>query len=182
MPDKTECLQHIQKTVDLLYALEEFENMAFVKALALGIQGKKRESRADGIKDTNIRKYLQSEAYDLFETEIYPVRTNMKSLDVTSIEAFLMEYRKGLWDMYWKLMEAANMFVSPLCMRDLAAPLYERASCIKKAIVDLNRKLKRWKDVKEQGTPLHDLMIYESTAYNNHDEAERKENALGYKY
>lgn len=182
MPNKDECLRQIQKTVDLLYAFEEFENMAFVKALSLGIQGKKREARTEGTKDTNIRKYMQSEAYDLFETEIYPGQANVQFPNVNGIEAFLMEYRKGLWDMYWRLHESANAFVAPLCLRDLACPLYERAGCIKCAIVDLNRKIKRWKDMKEHGTPLHDLYIYETSEYNNHDEAEKIEASIGYKY
>lgn len=182
MPNKEQCLQQIQKTVDLLYAFEEFENKAFVKALALGIQGKKREARIEGTKDTNIRKYLQSEAGDLFETEIYPNPVNVQFANVNNIETFLTEYRKGLWDMYWKLHEAANMFVAPLCLRDLACPLYDRAGCIKCAIVDLNRKIKRWKDMKEQGTALHDLYIYETSEYNNHDEAEKAEAKVGYKY
>lgn len=182
MPNKDECVRQIQKAVDLLHALEMFENKAFVKALSLGIQGKKREARMEGTKDVNIMKYLQSEAFDLFETEIYPIETNTQFPNVNSIEAFLTEYRKGLWDIYWRLHEVANAFVSPLCLRDLACPLYDRASCIKKAIVDLNRKVKRWNDVKEYGTPLHDLLIYESTAYNNHDEAEKAEEKIGYKY
>lgn len=182
MPNKEQCLQQIQKTVDLLYAFEKFEDMAFVEALALGIQGKKRESRKDGAKDMNVRKYLQSEAGDLFETKIFPGQAQVQFPPVNNIETFLMEYRKGLWDMYWKLHEAANMFVAPLCLRDLACPLYERASCIKHAIVDLNRKIKRWKDMKEQGTALHDLYIYETSEYNNHDEAEKAEAKLGYKY
>lgn len=182
MPTKDECIRQIQKTVDLLYAFEEFENHAFVKALSLGIQGKKREGRIAGTKDENVRKYLQSEAYDLFETEIYPAETQATFPVVSSVEGFLTEYRKGLWGMYWSLHEAANAFVSPLCLRDLACPLYERAGCIKKAIVDLNRKIKRWKDMKEQGTALHDLYIYETTEYNIHDEAEKIEHSMGYKY
>lgn len=179
---KEQCLQQIQKTVDLLYAFEEFEDTAFVEALALGIQGKKRESRMEGTKDVNIRKYLQSEAGDLFEAKIYPNSAQVQFPAVSSVDAFLTEYRKGLWDMYWKLHEAANAFVAPLCLRDLACPLYERASCIKCAIVDLNRKIKRWKDMKEQGTALHDLYIYETSDYNNHDEAEAREKSVGYKY
>lgn len=180
--NKEECLQHIQSTVDLLYRFEEFENTAFIKALALGIQGKKREGRMAGTKDENIRKYLQSEAFDLFETEIYPKEAHAQFPAVNGIEAFLMEYRKGLWEMYRKLHEAANIFVAPLCLRDLACPLYDRAACIKCAIVDLNRKIKRWKDMKELGTPLHDLYIYETSEYNNHDEAEKAEAKSGYKY
>jgi len=182
MNNKTECLKHIQNTVDELFAFEEFENMAFVKALALGIQGKKREARIEGTKDENIRKYLQSEAGDLFETEIYPKPIPMPFPDVDNIESFLKEYRRGLWDIYYKLHESANAFVAPLCMRDLAKPLYHRASCIMCAIIDLNRKIKRWKDMKEHGTALHDLFIYETSEYNNHDEAEKKEAKMGYKY
>lgn len=182
MPNKEQCLQQIQKTVDMLYAFEEFEDTAFVEALALGIQGKKRESRMDGTKDMNVRKYLQSEAGDLFETKIYPNRTQVQFPTVNSVDTFLTEYRKGLWDMYWKLSEAANTFIVPLCLDDLACPLKKRASCIKKAIVDLNRKIKRWKDMKEQGTALHDLYIYETSEYNNHDEAEKAEAKTGYKY
>jgi len=182
MPDEKACIQHIQNSVDLLYRFEEFENTAFVKALSLGIQGKKREGRAAGTKDENIRKYLQSEAFDLFEVEIYPKDVHAPFPAVSSVETFLSEYRGGLWEMYWKLSEAGNVFVAPLCLKDLACPLYERASCIKKAIVDLNRKIKRYKDMKEQGTALHDLYIYETSDYNNHDEAEKAEAKIGYSY
>jgi len=182
MPNKEECIKHIQNTVDLLYRFEIFENTAFVKALALGVQGKKRESRISGTKDENIRKYLQSEAFDLFETEVYPMESYAQFPTVNSIDSFLIEYRKGLWEMYWKLHEAANIFVAPLCLRDIACPLYDKAGCIKCAIVDLNRKIKRWNDMKQLGTPLHDLYIYETTEYNNHDEAEKEEKKLGYKY
>jgi len=182
MPNKEQCIQQIQKIVDLLYAFEGWENAAFVKALSLGIQGKKRESRLSGTKDENIRKYLQSEAFDLFEAEVYPREAHSPFPAVNSTEMFLTEYRKGLWEMYWGLHEAANMFVAPLCLRDLACPLYDRAGCIKCAIVDLNRKIKRWKDMKEQGTALHDLYIYETSDYNNHDEAEKAEAKIGYKY
>lgn len=183
MPNKEECLRHIQKTVDLLYAFEEFEDTAFVEAQFWGIQGKKRESRGEGTVDGNIRKYLQSEAGDMFiGTKIFPNKTNTKFPNVNSAESFLTEYLNGLWDMYWKLHEAANVFVAPLCLRDLSCPLYERASCIRKAIVDLNRKIKRYNDMKTQGTALHDLYIYETTEYNNHDEAEKIEKKMGYKY
>jgi len=182
MVNKADCIRQIQNTVNYLYAFEEFENTAFVKALSLGIQGKKREARMEGTKDENIRKYLQSEAFDLFEVEIYPQKSNASFPNVNSVETFLAEYRNGLWDMYWKIMESANMFAAPLCLRDLACPLYERGSCIKCAIVDLNRKIKRYADMKAQGTALHDLMIYESTNYNNHDAAEKKEEKMGYKY
>lgn len=182
MPNRDECIAHIQKTVDLLYQFEEWENTAFVKALSLGVQGKKRESRTAGTKDENIRKYLQSEAGDLFETEIYPRQTQMHFPQVNGIESFLTEYRKGLWGMYWGLSEAANTFIVPLCLDDLACPLKKRAKCIKAAIVDLNRKIKRWNDMKTMGTPLHDLFIYETTEYNNHDEAEKAEEKVGYNY
>lgn len=182
MAYKEDILNQIQKTVDLLWQFEEWENTAFVKALSLGIQGKKREARMEGTKDLNLRKYLQSSAYDLFSIEIYPKHTNMQFPQVVNIEGFLNEYRRGLWDIYWKMHEAANMFVAPLCMRDLACPLYDRASCIKDALIDLNRKIKRWEDTKQYGTPYHDLMIYESSWYNNHDSAEKKENKMGYNY
>lgn len=182
MQKRDDCIGHIQKTVDLLYQFEEWENTAFVKALALGIQGKKRESRIAGTKDENIRKYLQSEAGDLFEVEIYPTLSQVQFPQVNGIDSFLVEYRKGLWDMYWRLHEAANVFVAPLCLRDIAKPLYHRAGCIKCAIVDLNRKIKRWNDMKTMGTPLHDLYIYETTEYNNHDEAEKQEKKTGYDY
>lgn len=182
MPNREQCLQQIQNTVDLLYRFEEFENTAFVKALSLGIQGKKREGRLAGTKDENIRKYFQSEAFDLFEAEIYPKEAHAKFPAANSVETFLTEYRKGLWEMYWNLHEAANAFVAPLCLRDLACPLYDRASCIKKAIVELNRQIKRWKDMKEQGTALHDLFIYETSEYNVHDEAEKAEVKMGYKH
>lgn len=185
MPTIEECGQHIQNTVDLLYRFEKFENKAFVIALSFGIQGKKREGRIAGTVDENIRKYLQSEAFDLFGKKIFPNEPTEESgsfPDVDNIESFLTEYRRGLWEMYWKLSNAANVFVAPLCLRDLSCPLYKRASCIKKAIVDLNRKIKRWHDMKEQGTALHDLFIYETTEYNNHDEAEKAEAKMGYDY
>lgn len=182
MVNKEECLALIQKTVDCLYQFEEWENCAFIEALALGIQGKKREARLEGSKDLNIRKYLQSEAGDMFETKLYPKASPVPFPAVSSVDAFLTEYRRGLWDMYWRLHECANMFVAPLCLRDLACPLYDRASCIRCAIVDLNRKIKRWNDMKTQGTALHDLFIYETSEYNNHDEAEKKEEKTGYKY
>lgn len=179
---KADCLRHIQSTVDLLYAFEEWENTAFVKALALGIQGKKREARMAGTKDENIAKYLQSEAGDMFETEIYPKMSNSKFPSVDGIEAFMMEYRNGLWDMYGKLHESANTFVTPLCLADVAQPLYKQCRCIKCALVDINRKIKRWNDMKEHGTALHDLYIYETSEYNNHDAAEAKEGMMGYKH
>lgn len=181
-PTKEQCLQQIQSTVDLLFQFESWENAAFVKALGLGIQGKKREARLEGTKDLNIRKYLQSATFDIFETEIYPKAVTTHFPTVNSIDGFLTEYRRGLWDIYWKLHEVANTFVSPLCMRDIACPLYERATCIKNAIVDLNRKIRRWEDVKKYGTPLHDLYIYETSEYNNHDEAEKNERKFGYDY
>ena len=84
------------------------------------------------------------------------------------------------WEMYWKLEDEANTFVAPLRLRDLACPLYDRASNIKEAIVDLNRKIKRYEDMKKHGTALHDLFIYETSEYNNHDEAEKEEHAVGY--
>lgn len=182
MANKDDCIRQIQSTVDLLYQFEEWENMAFVKALSLGLQGKKREARYEGTKDLNIRKYLQSTAFDLFETEIYPKQAVTQFPPVNNIETFLSEYRRGLWDIYWKLHESANMFVAPLCLRDLACPLYDRASCIKNAIVELNRQIKRWNDMKQLGTPLHDLFIYETTEYNIHDEFEKKEESTGYRY
>lgn len=182
MANKEDILSHIQKTVDLLYQFEEWENAAFVKALALGIQGKKREARLEGSKDLNIRKYLQSASFDIFEMEIYPQASPARFPAVNNIDGFLTEYRRGLWDIYWKIHEIANIFVAPLCMRDLACPLYDRASCIKDAIVDLNRKIKRYADMKQGGTALHDLMLYESSTYNNHDEAEKHESKMGYKY
>jgi len=144
----------------------------------LGILGKKRESRTAGAKDENIRKYLQSEAFDMFEVEIYPKETHTQFPTVTGTEDFLMKYREGLWEMYWKLSEAANVFVAPLRLKDLACPLYDRASCIKKAVIELNRQIKRWKDTKEQGTALHDLLIYETSSYNIHDVAETQEKKL----
>lgn len=182
MAYKEEILAQIQKTVDLLYQFEEWENEAFVKALCLGIQGKKREARLEGAKDLNIRKYLQSAAYDLFEAEVYPQAAPAHFPQVNAVEMFLIEYRRGLWDIYWKLSEYANAFVAPLCMRDLACPLYDRASCIKDAIIDLNRKIQRYADMKQGGTALHDLLLYETTEYNNHDESEKKEKAMGYEY
>lgn len=182
MPNKNECLQHIQNTVDMLYSFEEFENIAFVKGLSLGIQGKKRESRMSGTIDENIRKYLQSEAFDMFETEIYPKEAHSAFPAVNSIEMFLTEYRKGLWEMYWKLSESANTFIVPLCLDDLACPLKKRASCIRKAIVELNRQIKRWNDCKQLGTPIHDLFIYETSDYNIHDSMEKKEESMGYRY
>lgn len=36
--------------------------------------------------------------------------------------------------------------------------------------------------MKQGGTALHDLLLYETTEYNNHDEAEKKEKAMGYDY
>lgn len=182
MADINQCIQHIQNTVDLLYRFEDFEDAAFVEALALGIQGKKREERLAGTIDGSIRKYLQSEAGDLFGAKIIPNKNQSSFPAANDVETFLTEYRKGLWEMYWKLHEAANTFVAPLCLRDLAKPLYKRASCIKCAIVDLNRKIKRWKDMKEQGTALHDLFIYETSDYNNHDEAEKAEAKIGYNF
>lgn len=182
MPAKEQCLQQIQSTVDLLYRFEEFENTVFVKALSFGIQGKKRESRMAGTKDENIRKYLQSMAFDLFETEIYPREAHPEFPAADSVEMFLTEYRKGLWEMYWRISEAANVFVAPLCLRSLAKPLYHRAECIEESIIDLNRKIKRYTDMKEHGTALHDLYIYETSDYNNHDEAEKHEKKMGYHY
>lgn len=182
MPTREECIRHIQRTVDMLYNFEEFEDAAFVEALSLGIQGKKREERLAGTIDGNLRKYLQSEAGDLFGEKIYPNRIQTSSFAASTIDGFLTEYRNGLWEMYWKLHEAANTFVAPLCLRDLAKPLYCRASEIRCALIDLNRKVKRWKDMKEQGTALHDLYIYETSEYNNHDEAEKAEAKLGYDY
>lgn len=182
VPTKEQCIQHIQNTVDLLNNFEKWEDIAFVKALSLGIQGKKREARLEGITDKNIKNFFQSDAFDFLTTEIYPHEANVHFPAVNNIDDFLTEYRKGLWEMYWKLMEAKNIFIVPLCLDDYAHPLKERALCIKKAIVDLNRKIKRWNDMKQYGTPLHDLFIYETTEYNNHDEAEKHEHKLGYKY
>lgn len=182
MPYKEEILNQIQKTVDWLFLFEEWENGAFVRALSLGIQGKKREARFEGSKDLNIRKYLQSAAGDIFETEIYPKMTPAPFPQVNNIEGFLSEYRRGLWDMYWKMSESANTFVAPLCMRDLACPLYERASCIKDTIITLNRQIQRWTDAKQYGTPYHDFILYETSDYNIHDHYEKKESMMGYNH
>lgn len=179
---KEQCVQHIQNTVDMLHDFEKWEDKAFVEALSLGIQGKKREARLEGVTDKNIKNFFQSDAFDFLTTKIYPRESNVQFPMVDSIESFLTEYRKGLWEMYWKLMEAKNTFIVPLCLDDYAEPLKKRAMCIKKAIIDLNRKIKRWEDMKKYGTPLHDLFIYETTEYNNHDEAEKMERKLGYDY
>lgn len=181
MPAKEECLAHIQKSVNMINAFMAWEAKASIKALALGIQGKKRESGAQMIKALNIMKCFQREAFDLFEAEIYPSTQQALTFpDISGIEQFFVEYRRGLWAMYWESQEAANTFVAPLCMRHLSKLLYEHGACIRTEIVDVNRKIKRWNDMKSYGTSLHDLYIYETTEYNNHDEAEKQEKEFGY--
>ena len=136
-----------------------------------------------GTEDLNLRKYLQSEAYDLFETEIYPRAYDIDFPNVKDIETFLVEYRKGLWEMYWKIMEAANTFIAPLCLRDLACALYDRASCIKKQLVEINREIARYENAERGGAAYHDIMIYETGFENVHDKAEAvEEKKTGYKY
>ena len=99
----------------------------------------------------------------------------MQFPEPSDIEHFLKEYRDGLWTMFWQLGELKNTFIVPLCLDELAELLSCRKSQIKCAIVDLNRKIKRWESMKQIGTPLHDLLIYETTDYNNHDSAEIRE-------
>lgn len=186
--NKIECVNHIQKVIDWLYAFESWEDSAFVKALALGVQGKKREARLAETKYGNVRKYLQSTAGDFFleETgevvEIYPNPTTVKFPHISDPESFLTEYRSGLRDMCYKLHEAANTLVAPLCLRKMSKPLYELSDCLFDEVVDLNRAIKRYADMKKHGTALHDLFIYETSDHNVHDTAEKREAKSGYDY
>lgn len=180
MPNKEECLQHIQRAVNAINAFQQWEAKASIEALALGIQGKKRESGVGRVDDVIILEHLQRESFDMFEEKIFPTGQITPFPDTTSVEQFLDEYRKGLWGMFWQLGELKNTFIVPLCLDEIAELLTCRKSQIKCAIVDLNRKIRRFKDMKQHGTALHDLLIYETTEYNNHDEAEKKEKSLGY--
>lgn len=175
---KKETLELIQYTVDCLTEAADWEDIAFVKALALGLQAEKRINRFDGTGDDNIRKYLQSEAGDIFETEIYAHHEEVRFPQVTNPETFFMAYLEKLWEMYYLLHSIANKFVSKLCMKFLSDCLYERAGCLKKDIVRVNRTIAR---LRQKGQ-YHDLLIYETTWENWHDEYEKKEREQGYRH
>lgn len=175
---KKETIDLIQYTVDCLVEASDWEDVAFVKALSIGLQGEKRVNRFEGTGDNNIRKYLQSEAFDIFEHEIHVHHEDVHFPRVTTPEEFFDAYRKKLWEMYYILHGAANKFVAPLCMKCLSDCLYQRAHCLKKDIVRVNRTIAR---LRQKGQ-YHDLMIYETTWENVHDEYEEKEHEHGYKH
>jgi len=177
---RTETIAHIQETVNLLADMASWQESAFLHAMSHGLQGDKRENRYESTIDDINRKYLMSEAMGMFGVEVEPHSTTMKFPKTNEPLDFLKEYYAGLCDIYHKIHLAANTFVSPLCMRDLAQPLYDRASCIRKIITMLKRDIDRYEAVKVHGTPLHDLYRVNNTAETKHDLVEPKENSIGY--
>jgi hypothetical protein len=178
--NKQECISHIQKTVNLLTDLEAWEDMAFVEAQSLGLQGEKRENRYEGTIDGGIRKYLQSEAFDLFDAKIHVNPSSIHFAESAEPVEFLEMYCAGLWDIMYKLHDAANMLVSPHCLRSMATPVYARCECIKDAIIDISRKIKRYRAVEKHGTPLHDLYRESNTAETKHDRFEPLEKSVNH--
>lgn len=175
---KKETVQLIKYTVDCLVAASDWEDVAFVEALGLGLQAEKRVNRFEGTKDNNIRKYLQSEAFDIFETKIHIEHDEVQFPRVTTPEEFFMAYREKIWEMMYILHDVANKFVSPLDMKCLSECLYDRVKCLKEDIVRVNRTIAR---LRQKGQ-YHDLLIYETSWENWHDDMEKKEHENGYNH
>jgi len=167
--------------VDLLADMECWEEGAFLEAMHHGLHGHKRENRYESAVDANIRKYIQSEAMDMFDVAICPHSSKAQFPDAKDPLDFLKEYLKGLWELYANIHDCANKFVSPLLMRHLAAPLYKRAECIMDSITRTKRKIDRYDMVAEHGTAMHDLYRQNTADESLHDDFESKE-AEGVKY
>jgi len=180
--DKNSAISHIQSTVNLLHQIELWEEHAMLAAMKHELHGSKRENRHESGVDNKIRKFIQTETMDLFDTEVIPVHTNMKFPETSSSLDYLKEYLKGLWDIYAKLHNHANQFVSPLLLRHYAAPLYERCECIKKSIVRTSRSIKRFDYVSSVGTAAHDLYRTNCADESLHDDFESAEKAHGYDF
>jgi len=179
--DKKSAVAHIQTTVNLLQQMEEWGEQAMLASMKHGLQGSKRENRFESSKDVYLRKFLQSEAMDLFGAEIHAQASSMKFPETSDPLSYLTEYCRGLWDIYQKLHAASNTFVAPLCLRDLAQPLYERCTCIRKAIIDIERKIKRYENMERYGTAYHDLLRQDTADESKHDNFEALEKS-GVKY
>jgi len=179
MTDKKNTINLLQRCINKLAIAAEWEESAMVKAVSLGLEGEKRKNRYESTMDTNIRKYFQTAAFDIFETELYPDTVSRKNLEnIKDPESFFAEYLKFLWEFYDTLTTAANQFVAPLCFRKLAQPLYCRADCLLEEIICTQRRLKRGR---KNGFG-HDLDVYEYSWENVHDKYEGLENAVGYEY
>jgi hypothetical protein len=178
MVNKQECVEQIQSTINLLHNLEQWERQSLLKAMTHGLQGEKRQDRHESGLDSDIIKYLQSEAFDLFEVEIYPTNSSITFADTNTAVEYLKVYRNGIIDVYTKLHEAANRFVI-LCLRKLSVPLYKRCECLHEAIVEVNRDIRRYEAIREHGTALHDLMRTNNTLESKHDRFEKIENYIG---
>ena|GEM_PF-1679262 len=180
--DRSACIEELRSIINELAVFEAFQNVAFVEAHDLGIQGKKREARLADTKFGNIRKYLQSEARDLFGVKIFPAEAQNPFSYSGGVEGFLKAYKEALWHVYVTLHSSANRLVAPHLLRHLANPLYEQAECVKKEYVVICREIERYDAMKNGGTPLHDFMLYNTSDHNVHDEAEDKESGVGYKW
>ena len=180
MNKHTDAVIHIQETINLLADMEIWEETAFLQSMHHGLQGDKRENRHTSMVDAYIRKYLMSEAMGMFGAILEPHKTSIKFPKTDEPLEHLKAYLSGLWDIYYKLHEAANKFVSPLFMKDLAKPLYDRASEIRKSIVMAQRDVDRYEAVSKHGTALHDLYRANNTAETKHDILEPKEEGMGF--
>lgn len=179
MINKDEIIRVAQSTIDMLAVVADWEEVAMLKAMDLDIHGEKRKNRYEGTKDTCIKKHLQCKIKDKFGITILS-KPIMQHADLSSIndpEKFFMAYLDILWQMYEKLHEASNKFVT-LYMKPLTCALDERCCCIDAEIDKVNRRLSRGRKAGWS----HDLLIYEQGWENVHDEYEQKENEAGYKY
>ncbi|MDR2559790.1 MAG: hypothetical protein LBC86_09680 [Oscillospiraceae bacterium] len=174
--DKQAITQHIQSTLNLLEDLLQWERSAFVRAMRYGLQGEKRQNRHELICDMGIINYFQCYCMDRIDgMEIHPTKSMAMLEETTSPLDYLQKYRKGLESIQYKLHEAANKFVAPLCMRGLSKPLYERVECLDEAIIEVNRQINEWKMVEQYGTNAHHLLRSNNTQETKHDKFEKKE-------
>lgn len=177
--NKEDCIRLLQAAVNLLYASQEWEGVAHMKAQKLGLQGEKRRERYEQRKELCIMQYLQSVAIDLFDVEIMPARQNVNFPQVTDIQSYFNQYLAKLWEIYEGIHSIANELVVKN-YKAISEPLYEYACCLFKEIIDTRRTIK-------EGTianwEFHHVSRYQvSMKENVHDKFEGKEEQQGYKY
>lgn len=178
MLNASETLKTMQDCINLLYASGELENHAMLKAQKLGIQGEKRREGHDERKELCLMQHLQRLAMDVFDTELYPVKSTIPLPTMSTIQEYLQQYLAKLTEVYDKLHEYANALVV-LKYRPIAAPMYAYVDYIWCEIIDIRRQMKEFALA---GYEYHHVSRYQVGYENRHDDYEGKERDQGYKY
>lgn len=169
MHDKA--INPLWKAVNALESARVWCDNAMLAAQSLSLQGEKRRNRYAGTLFYNLRKHLQTKAYDLTGSKVVPDAAPGK-VDAETIPEYFDELEDQLWALYEALHAAGNELV--IAKYDpIACDIKKMYHCVYEEVIDIGRKITEGKLFDWSWHVLHTQQIHRENVHDHYEKLEK---------